>query len=193
MSNPYQPMTLVEYHGGGYDGCIWEANFCFFDSFGDFYDVYSSGVMGCDTVEKLAKAKGIKTYNLGSEADRLKFADEVAVGKIRTVAAWFKDNFPDIVITPQCVFCEIRFDVNDTPEGASVPHDTFICEKCREQFTCTNCQECFGPNHIFRSSKHYSHACECCFKQDGPDGPDGGTIDGQTGQNTSGLPQEIPG
>lgn len=36
--------VIVQYKGGGYDGCIWEMNYALFDADGKYIDVYSSGV-----------------------------------------------------------------------------------------------------------------------------------------------------
>jgi len=55
---------IVAYKGGGYDGCIWEPNFAFFDKNGVLCDVGSSGYAGLfkkgkpqqkDTLEELTK------------------------------------------------------------------------------------------------------------------------------------------
>lgn len=36
--------VLVQYRGGGYEGCFWEMNYALFDGDGKYIDVYSSGV-----------------------------------------------------------------------------------------------------------------------------------------------------
>lgn len=40
---------LVQYKGGGYDGCFWEWNFFYFDSKGKFHNLTSTGRMGIKT------------------------------------------------------------------------------------------------------------------------------------------------
>ena len=45
--------TLVQYKGGGYDGCFWEWNFCYFDKDGVWHDIFSSGRRGCDSLVKI--------------------------------------------------------------------------------------------------------------------------------------------
>jgi hypothetical protein len=46
LTKPAMKNTLLVYHGGGYDGCIWEWNAAAWDSKGNFHDIYSSGCDG---------------------------------------------------------------------------------------------------------------------------------------------------
>lgn len=43
--------VLMVYSGGGYDGCIWESNWCLWDKDGQWHDVYSSGCGALKTEE----------------------------------------------------------------------------------------------------------------------------------------------
>ena len=45
--------SLIQYKGGGYDGCFWEWNYAWFDARGHFHDIYSSGYKGCDTLDEV--------------------------------------------------------------------------------------------------------------------------------------------
>lgn len=40
---------LVEYEGGGYDGCFWQYNYFMFDDSGKFVNLFSSGYKGIET------------------------------------------------------------------------------------------------------------------------------------------------
>jgi len=42
---------LMTYKGGGYDGCFWEWNYCFWDGDGKWHDIYSSGYSGIKNKE----------------------------------------------------------------------------------------------------------------------------------------------
>jgi hypothetical protein len=44
--------TLMQYKGGGYDGCIWEWNYCYWDSEGKWHNLVASGYAGLKTEEK---------------------------------------------------------------------------------------------------------------------------------------------
>jgi hypothetical protein len=46
---------LIQYKGGGYDGCYWEWNFFLFDAKGKFHNLMSTGYRGIKTVQQ-AKA-----------------------------------------------------------------------------------------------------------------------------------------
>ena len=48
--------SLVQYKGGGYDGCFWEHNYAWIDARGHFHDIYSSGYKGCRTLKTLTAA-----------------------------------------------------------------------------------------------------------------------------------------
>ena len=41
--------TIVQYKGGGYDGCFWEWNYAYYDRNGVFHSLYHSGRSGCPT------------------------------------------------------------------------------------------------------------------------------------------------
>ena len=44
---------LMLYRGGGYSGCFWEWNYCFWDGNGEWFNIYSSGKDGIES-EKAA-------------------------------------------------------------------------------------------------------------------------------------------
>ena len=44
--------VLMQYKGGGYDGCMWEWNYCYWDNYGRWHDLYSSGYRAANTKEK---------------------------------------------------------------------------------------------------------------------------------------------
>ena len=60
MNIPYEiPESLnnhiIEYKGGGYDGCWWEWNFFMFDSNGTFWNVLSTGRKGVSDEDEARK------------------------------------------------------------------------------------------------------------------------------------------
>ena len=48
----------------------------------------------------------------------------------------------------------------------------FLCTECYGTYVCTNCGEYYDPKkfprHVFKETKHYSHACESCAERDEP-------------------------
>lgn len=48
-----KPNTIVQYKGGGYDGCFWEQNYAYFDGEGNFHNIVATGRNGCETEEAM--------------------------------------------------------------------------------------------------------------------------------------------
>lgn len=73
---------LVQYRGGGYDGCIWEWNFFAWDSSGKFLNIFTSGRNGVKTekeAEELLSSQdtsGLYQYDLSTEASIDEFQSE---------------------------------------------------------------------------------------------------------------------
>src|SRR3990172_6926400 len=124
--------VLVEYQGGGYDGCFWEWNYAFVDSKGLFHDIFSSGYKGCKTLEDLqlymadSDAKPSRhgasygTYRVTSKTALRRFTDNAPVDRLAGLARWFSENQPALRIAfePKCSACGHRFNVlAGTPEG----------------------------------------------------------------------------
>lgn len=61
---------LVQYKGGGYDGCFWEYNHFFWDENGDFQNLVSTGYAGVkNESEALALIKEYNSYFTAKEID----------------------------------------------------------------------------------------------------------------------------
>lgn len=165
---------LVAYHGGGYDGCIWEWNYAYFDKDGKFHDIYSSGYAGCDTEEKLrAKLRNepdeVELTNLNSERARNNFADTEGIRGVVGCATWFATNGYDVKLSPKCNGCGLRCNaVEGEPTGyrgvggIEIHAQEIVCQECSSAYTCTGCNEYYGPDHKFAETEHLSNACEYC-------------------------------
>lgn len=172
--------VIVAYHGGGYDGCIWEWNYAYFDEDGEFHDIYSSGVLGCPTHKQLMDRitlnddAEINIVEVGNEESLRNFADTEGLNGVATCVQWFKENFPHVKFSLKCDCCGERFDPSQAHYddwvgigGIESEPSSVICKPCCEQHTCSNCNEYYGPDHKFSSTAHYSHACESCTEEDG--------------------------
>jgi hypothetical protein len=105
--------VLVEYQGGGYDGCFWEWNYAFIDSRGVFHDIFSSGRSGCKTLEALQgymadadknpsrHGNSYGTYRVTSKIALRRFADSAPVDRLVGVARWFTKNQAALRLRPQ--------------------------------------------------------------------------------------------
>ena len=95
---------LVQYQGGGYDGCFWEWNFFYLD--GDkFHDIYSSGRAGITTKEKalelLESEDNFYTYNLDDKKDLRETSVEINPVYLKGIVRWC-DGVPCFSILATC-------------------------------------------------------------------------------------------
>ena len=137
---------LVAYHGGGYDGCIWEWNYALFDKNGKFHDLYSSGCCGCDTEEKLSEIldeNDTYIYDLAN-GGFLEFSNKHNQSQVVKMVAVIQDYDIDIdSMEFKCTHCgeihdafctEILTDVSDYWGIGGL-----FCGDCFYSLTCFNC------------------------------------------------------
>ncbi len=138
---------LVQYDGGGYDGCIWEWNFFYIDKTGGFHDIYSSGSGGIGSsfaAALLVENDGnnfssrVFVYYLDNETELRDFAVETNCHLVKSVVKWFNDyNVPDV--EPACDRSDCRYYL--------LYNLSYVREKCSE--CLENCQRKIsdGYNH----------------------------------------------
>jgi len=112
---------LVQYQGGGYDGCFWEWNFFCFDKDGVFHDIFSSGRCGITEKKKaldLLAEENEHTYiyDLTNSANIKEFNDENAKSNIAGMVQWFNEDHADLgydffAVCSEC--CEKIFDYDE--------------------------------------------------------------------------------
>jgi hypothetical protein len=143
--------VLVQYQGGGYDGCIWEWNFFYIDVDGKFHDILSSGADGI-TIQKKAdwllaeEQDTTYIYDLAN-ADQLgNFAMNTHGSLVKGIVKWFEENMPDAMIMPfgVCKVCESRLDA----ESMQIEDADIICEDCYCSGSCCECGEFVGENNL---------------------------------------------
>jgi len=150
---------LVQYDGGGYDGCIWEWNYFYIDKQGMFYNITASGVGGIKTLQNaidLLENNGnsfsskVYVYDLDSEEDMKNFATETACPHVLGVVRWFnKHNDPDAEPFAICSECGCR--ITDADEinlidwhgcgGIESAADKLLCYECYGAGICGCCGE----------------------------------------------------
>ena len=111
----FKPHSLVQYDGGGYDGCISELNYAWFDAGGRFHDIYSSGYLGCNSLAKLKAAYANRPgdfdiYRLDNPTEAERCADETPISHLLGIAQWLDEHAPGIMLLPKCDECGERFD-----------------------------------------------------------------------------------
>lgn len=135
---PFKPNTLICYQGGCYEGCFWEYNYAYIDGDGDFHDIYSSGLYGADTLEKLEARKAELArqypnnrtfdctpwteYDLNDLEDRDLAAADLSPGSIKSVARFLDELGEGIEFLCECPACaddghHEKYDVLDMQPG----------------------------------------------------------------------------
>lgn len=132
--------TIVQYKGGGYDGCIEEWNYAWIDFDGEFHDIYSSGVFGCNTLTKLQAAykerpRDFDLYPLDKEGEPERFGRETPLTHLLGVARFLVQFHQTIPC--KCDDCGETFDADEMigvdPKGiggAESQYRGVVCENC---------------------------------------------------------------
>ena len=145
-----KPISIVQYSGGGYDGCIWEWNYCYIDESGNFVDIYSSGVCGCRNLEHISdyvrnskKGKDYFIYDVTKQMDLDEFCEKTNADNVFSVARWFaKHPYPTAQFRMECGGCNKLTDVIDLfasefdyhgDGGIGIVHDRLYCDNCLEK------------------------------------------------------------
>ena len=157
---------IVEYDGGGYDGCMWEWNYFYIDEGGVFNDIASSGTGGITSLENaldLIKNEGnsfsnkVFVYHLDDKDEMRTFATDSNCVNIRGVLRWFNNyNSPDAGLFAICSQC--KQEVSDADDiylidihgcgGIMSTADNMICTECYIGGTCGCCDEYMGTSDL---------------------------------------------
>lgn len=137
---------LLYYRGGGYSGCIWEWNFCFWDRDGVWHDLYSSGCAGLDTAEKAAGY--IATGFDDSDAELVDLTDPARFKQFQkdnnailvlNIAKVLNKQF-DYRLEVTCYCCGASGESQDDEHTALDNYD-IVCYECLNMRTCGCCNE----------------------------------------------------
>ena len=141
--------ALIEYKGGGFDGCFWEYNYCYIDSAGKFNDIYSSGVFAVKNIDELIKKMEkepdeVTVYSLDNKEDLKDFQADCATVNIKLVLDWFNENTKEHPFYFICEICGYKCkDINicDSDKG----RNGMFCDDCSCEHHCEYCGEvCTG-------------------------------------------------
>lgn len=148
---------LVQYKGGGYDGCFWEWNYLLFDAKGKFHDIASSGRNGITQRDaalalmnkKLRWAsKDFYTYKLTSRKSLAEFQLEVAATHVAGVVSKVNGIYKKRRMYWECDECS-RKQFNDDMHhdgymgngGIGVQMLGKLCGDCYHIGLCDSCHE----------------------------------------------------
>lgn len=177
-STLFKPNTLVQYEGGGYEGCWWEWNFAYITPDSQFVNLACSGRNGCETLEKLEAYyqrtcvdTGCFTsgkfflYDLSDKKSLTEVPDELNVDHLVGVANELKKAGYPVDFQPECSECESRFSIEGAAPnavggdgGIHMSHREIICEECQGSYTCCACGEYVGSDGMTKGSR----SCKYC-------------------------------
>ena len=131
---------LVEYKGGGYDGCFWEWNYFGWNSDGDFCNILSTGYKGVkNESQALAitreNGEGVTLVNMNRQDRIIDFVDNGNASLMKRIA----DHDWSFMgkMSGRCTICGELHDVSDMMAGSYssdggivVSAKDLVCENC---------------------------------------------------------------
>jgi len=180
--------VLMVYSGGGYDGCIYEMNWCLWDANGDWHDVYSSGYSGLKTKEKALEeyqwhiehensedfrdSKVMHIINLDKEDDfkcLQSYETVMMEALLRTVNEKLAELKQDMVAWFECTMCKTKHypwsEEPGHPEslrgngGIGFVGNDLLCPECYNMHTCAYCGE------FDEDADKYEGYCQFCHEK----------------------------
>jgi hypothetical protein len=149
---------LVQYKGGGYDGCFWEWNFALFDSNGKFHNLFSSGVLGVKTAEEAqekASDDDSFVYDLTKKESIKEFLLENADANAKNIAEKINEIYDNSFILITCEECGLDVKPADIYHtgykgngGIGVVQLGRVCSDCFSLGSCFGCGEYVGQDEM---------------------------------------------
>ena len=165
--------TVVQYQGGGHDGCFWEWNFAYLDNDGQFHNIHSSGSNGCESMERLKDALGEKEtylYDISTAEGLKEIQTEVHIDLQRDLAHWIYEN-TEFELFLICGTCENETDYDDIileglegAGGIAVQHSEMICTECHSIHSCDHCGD-YSKGDMEYHEHRDQDLCSFCFER----------------------------
>jgi hypothetical protein len=144
---------IVQWEGGGYDGCFWEPNTGIYDSVGTWVPIISTGrgarpnpVREEDDLEFPFTKEGMLEF-------RENIRDDFAMHTLRAMEEL------GIKIWWECDVCEQVFDHSEDfseyegyqgDGGIGIIEEGLVCTECRDEGSCSHCREYYGKDILNR-------------------------------------------
>lgn len=172
--------VLIQYKGGGYEGCFWEWNFFAYDINGKFHDILSSGRMGITKAEdaqtylsdpQYEKDRDYYIYKLGTKKGLKDIATEINPVLVSGLVKWFNESdsslgFPN---WPYAICDTCKHEISDSDDiyleewhgcgGIMSTADIIICSNCHT--CCDGCGKYYGGEFKEIDDKYL---CEYCVE-----------------------------
>lgn len=165
---------LVQYQGGGYDGCIWEWNYFLLDSEKKFNNIFSSGHNGVKDEKDFQKFNfdepDVYIYDLTNKEEMKDFVIETNENDVLYVAKVLYDEF-DYELKGFCDKCKQEFTLAEGHHtgykgdgGIGIVYTGMVCESCYYTYSCNRCEEFVGSEGIKYNEN--GSFCGCCFEKE---------------------------
>jgi len=156
---------LVQYQGGGYDGCFWEWNYFYIDKQETFHNIQSSGRDGVNNkqdAERLIEQDkdNMFVYDLSNEQEIAAFSNESHPVHVSGILEWFEDyNDSEIEFFAVCSACKCHIDMDDLV----IKSDILLCNECYYTGECPCCESYVGDTKIVEVNpdEHHDHSYIC--------------------------------
>jgi hypothetical protein len=150
---------LIQYKGGGYDGCIWEWNFFLYDNEGKFHNLMSTGSLGIKDEAQALKVVnnsypydyGTKFgYNLENDDGINEFQKENNEGIVVYIVNLVNKLYKKNLMWWECDFCHKKVYDGGTAcgyveaGGIVLKATEKICDDCSIINCCSHCGEYFS-------------------------------------------------
>jgi len=174
---------LVQYQGGGYDGCFWEWNYFIFDKEGTFHDIGSSGRNGI-TDEQTAKDYLSDDYNqecidyflvdMNDPESIEHFSKSSNDGHVRHVTDQINEiygfQYEEYPMFWICDYCERKtydIGVNSSYQGCggiAISMEGKVCDDCESIRSCGYCGEFHdNPDNLVNGDYGFFSGDKCIY------------------------------
>ncbi len=143
---------LLYYQGGGYGGCIWEWNFCFWDGDGVWHNLFASGCSGAETEQAALKIAETLKHSAElvdlADPDRFKqFQQDNNAGLVLHIAQELNENY-NYALEIVCTGCGCSNTADYYEYQAVIDNSTIVCAECLSTGTCDCCNEYVGDTKL---------------------------------------------
>jgi hypothetical protein len=166
LRRPKKFKQLVEYRGGGYNGCYWEWNIGVLLYEGTFVPIFSSGSDGIYTQEQWIKFKPSRYTTLYNNTKKglCEFTRRASIDLVTSIAPVILELF-DLDLPVYCEKCERLIVISDIDLDIARVKRVFVCEDCASEGICEYCGDLAtdeGLSNVIINGNELL-VCESCY------------------------------
>jgi len=153
-----KPNSIVQYRGGGQDGCFWEWNYAYYNKKGEFINIIATGYKGCTTEEQLLEVVDddfTDIFELDTDGEIERFGKLTPISHLLAVGFKMDELEIEVKLTAVCDVCGATVNVVECSGegqhgvgGIVSECDEIICNDCHCSGTCAYCGEYCGSEEL---------------------------------------------